>query len=488
MIQYFRLALAVLSVGIALPAGQAAEVPRPNIIMVLIDDMGWADLSCFGGKGVSKNIDRLAAEGIKFTRFYVNMPICSPSRVAITTGQYPHRWRITSYLDNRKMNETRGMAQWLDPKAPVLARELQRAGYATGHYGKWHMGGQRDVGEAPLPSAYGFDESLVNFEGLGARVLPLCDAYDGTEPKKHDLGSGNLEKGPIAWVNRSFVTAEYVKGALGFISRAQAAGKPFFLNLWPDDVHSPFFPPRELRQATDGSKRALYLAVLQAMDEQLGPLFERVRNDPKLRENTLILVASDNGPEPGAGSAGILRGTKGMLYEGGVRSPLIAWSPGLLAKEARGITNSEAMLSAMDLNRSLYSITGTALPANTVLDGEDVSATLLGKAKKGRQNPLFWRRPPDRPGTPVELWPDLAAWDGPWKFYNSYAGAAPQLYNLDTDISETQNVAAQHPEITARLAKAVQQWNAGLPTDAGPTTKPVSESGPPKKAKGKKGK
>ncbi|MCL4148360.1 UNVERIFIED_CONTAM: hypothetical protein GTU68_024630 [Idotea baltica] len=140
--------------------------------------MGFTDLSCFGGKRtVTQNIDQLASEGIQFTNFYVNSPICSPSRTALTTGQYPQRWRITSFLSNRKANQKRGMAQWLDLKAPVLARELQKSGYATGHFGKWHMGGQRDVGDAPLISEYGFDRSLTNFEGLGPRVLGYKNAF-----------------------------------------------------------------------------------------------------------------------------------------------------------------------------------------------------------------------------------------------------------------------------------------------------------------------
>jgi uncharacterized sulfatase len=146
------------------PTAAAAE-RRPNIVMVFIDDLGWGDFSCFGNTQASTpHIDRLAAEGIRFSQFYVNAPLCSPSRCALTTGQYPHRWRITSYLSNRAENEKRGMTHWLDPQAPVLARFLQHSGYATGHFGKWHLGGQRDVGEAPLITEYGFDESLTNFE------------------------------------------------------------------------------------------------------------------------------------------------------------------------------------------------------------------------------------------------------------------------------------------------------------------------------------
>ncbi|MEO8352473.1 MAG: sulfatase-like hydrolase/transferase, partial [Chthoniobacteraceae bacterium] len=153
---------------------------KPNIILVFIDDMGWGDFSCFGGQEVeTTNIDRLAQEGIRFEQFYVNSPICSPSRTAISTGQYPQRWRINSYLAERQANAERGLANWLDPQAPMLARMLHDAGYTTGHFGKWHMGGQRDVGDAPLIAEYGFDESLTNFEGLGPRVLQLLNAFDG---------------------------------------------------------------------------------------------------------------------------------------------------------------------------------------------------------------------------------------------------------------------------------------------------------------------
>lgn len=443
---------------------------RPNVVMVFVDDMGWSDFSCFGGKSVTtQNVDRLASEGLRFTRFYVNSPICSPSRVALTTGQYPQRWRITSYLDNRARNRQRGMAQWLDPKAPVLARELQKAGYATGHFGKWHMGGQRNVGDAPLITDYGFDVSLTNFEGLGPRVLPLLDAYDGKPPRKHDLGSAALGRGGVTWHDRSTVTGCFVQAALTFIDRATAAGQPFYVNVWPDDVHSPFFPPAARRDSD--KKRDLYHGVLDSMDEQLAPLFDRIRRDPKLRENTIIFVASDNGPESGAGSADPLKGKKGFLHEGGIRSPLIVWAPTLLAKEKVGTTNSSAVFSAVDLNASIYQLTGTAPPAGVDLDGEPLAETLLGKSGKGRESPLFFRRPPDRPGKAGD--PDLAVRHGRWKLVCNYDGSRSRLYDIESDSGESTDVFKENSVVATRLRSQVLAWHQAMPDDAGDrTTRP----------------
>ena len=449
-------------------ASSASDTIRhPNVVMVFIDDMGWSDLSCFGGKRTTtEHIDRLAAEGIRFTNFFVNSPICSPSRVALTTGQYPHRWRITSYLNNRQSNEERGLAQWLDPKAPVLARELKRAGYATGHFGKWHMGGQRDVDDAPPIAVYGFDQSLTNFEGMGPKLLPLTMQPGWKKPGRIWQKAIRLG-GPVIWMQRSHITQGFVQSALSFIDDAVRRQQPFYVNLWPDDVHSPFFPPVD-RWGED--KRSRYHGVLDTMDEQLAPLFDRIRNGKSLQNNTLVIFCSDNGPEDGAGSSDPLRGTKTWLYEGGIRSPLIVWGPGLLAKDRAGTTNEESVFCAIDLNRSLYAICGVDLPEGATLDGEDLAETLLGKERQSRKAPIFWRRPPDRPGFGFgsdEDNPDLATRHGQWKYYVNYDGSDRQLYDLNADVSETRNVAKENPEVAQRLHKAVMEWNSTMPADAG---------------------
>jgi uncharacterized sulfatase len=444
-------------------ASAGAATP-PNVLFVLIDDMGYADLTCYGNPRVhTDHIDRLAAEGIRFTKFYVSSPICSPSRTALLTGQYPARWRITSYLASRAENNKRRMAQWLDPKAPTFARQLKAAGYATGHFGKWHMGGQRDVGEAPMITEYGFDKTLTTFEGLGDRVLPLLDAYDGKPAKKYALGSDKLGRGNITWMERSKVTSAFVQAAIAFMRDASQAGKPFYVNVWPDDVHSPFFPPKALRG--DGTKKELYLGVVQATDDQLAPLFDFVRNDPKLRDNTLIVVASDNGPEPGAGSAGPFRGHKGNLYEGGIREPLIVWGPGLIAKSAVGTTNDTTVIAGVDFLPSVLALAGAKPQADELLDGQDLSPALLGREQAARSKPLFWLRPPDRPGPANDRFPDLAARDGDFKLLINEDGGKPQLYDVVKDPGESTNLAAQKPDVVERLKKMVLDWRKSLPVE-----------------------
>lgn len=446
----------------------AAGADRPNVVLVFIDDMGWGDFSSFGNtEAATPNIDRLASEGISFEQFYVNSPICSPSRVAISTGQYPQRWDITSYLSNRADNARRGIADWLDLGAPLLARALQSSGFATGHFGKWHMGGQRDVHEAPLITEYGFDESMTNFEGLGARVLPLKYSPGVTEPEPHGLGSDNLGHGPVIWHDRAYVTEKFVEAASVFVKFAESQDRPFYLNLWPDDVHTPMHPP--LEKWGDGGSRHLYLQVLETMDEQLGALFTQIESSEALRNNTVVLVCSDNGPEVGFGSAGHLRGHKATLFEGGVRSSLIVWAPGLMARDKQGTRNTTSVFSAIDLVPSLLSITNTPAPEGIAFDGEDLSGTLLGESAESHSAPLFFRRPPDRKQfRHYENLPDLAVRSGKWKLYCDYDGANPQLYDLEADPSETKDVVADNRTLAAGLAAQLVAWHVSMPQDNGP--------------------
>lgn len=477
--------LPLLTQALSAAAPSAGARRPPNLVMVFLDDMGWGDFSCFGNtEARTPNVDRLAAEGIRYSQFYVNAPICSPSRVGLSTGQYPQRWRITSFLNNRADNERRGMAQWLDPRAPMLARFLRQAGYATGHFGKWHMGGQRDVDDAPPISAYGFDASLTNFEGMGPKLLPLTLKPGDAAPGRIWADAERLG-GPATWVLRSRITTGYVDAALAFIGRAAQEGRPFYINLWPDDVHSPFWPPVEKWRDT---KRGQYLAVLEELDRQLGRFFERLRADPALRDNTLLLICSDNGPEQGAGSAGPFRGGKGTLFEGGIRSSLIVWGPGFVEPASVGTHNAASVFASFDLVPSLLRIARVQAPAGTAFDGEDVSEALLGRSQPSRVAPLFWRRPPGRRATEAEAGshPDLAVREGRWKLLCEYDGSLPQLHDLDADRAEATNVAARHPEIVDRLRSLVLAWHAAMPPDKGAELGKAPEAAPGAKKRKKR--
>ena len=437
---------------------------RPNVVLIFIDDMGWGDFSCFGNKAAqTPNIDRMAREGIRFEQFYVNSPICSPSRTAISTGQYPQRWKINSYLSNRDHNNQRGIAQWLDPAAPMLARSLQAAGYATGHFGKWHMGGQRNVDDAPPITDYGFDESLTNFEGMGPKLLPLTLKPGDKKPGRIWADAERLGDG-ARWVQRSKITSGFIDAAIPFIKNAQQAGKPFYVNIWPDDVHSPFWPPVD--KWADG-KRGLYLSVLQEMDLQMKKIFDLIRDSSK---NTLVLICSDNGPEMGAGSAGPFRGYKTHLYEGGIRSSLIAWGPGLLKKT--GFVDRDSVFSAIDLVPTLLDLTKTPHPKDVSFDGESLVGTLLGTGGS-RKSPIMFRRPPDRDSFygDTDL-PDLAMRSGQWKLLCEYDGTDAELYNLENDREEQNNIATSHPEVVVRECReSLVAWHKSLPPDNGATYK-----------------
>jgi arylsulfatase A-like enzyme len=458
--------LAASGRALAQPSPAPAPTTRPNIVFVLIDDMGYGDLGCFDKRAApTPRIDQVCHEGIKFTQFYVNAPICSPSRTALLTGQYPYRWKINSYIDNRALNEKRGMAQWLDLSAPSIAREMQKAGYATGHFGKWHMGGGRDVGEAPVITEYGFDKSLTQFEGLGDRLLGSFDRHDGTKPERSGLctASEKLGHGKVEWVDRSEETGIFADRAMAFMDQSIKDKKPFFVDVWPDDVHSPFYPPKALR--TSEAKRDLYRAVVQATDMQLVKLFDYLRDKPELKNNTIVVIASDNGPEPGAGSPGPFKGHKSNLYEGGVREPFIVWAPGLMEPSAVGTTNDVSVIAGMDFPPSILELAGVPPPAGVKYDGQSFARTMLGHDREIRQTPIFWRRPTDRPGTAADPFPDLSMRDGDWKFLCMLDGSSPQLYDLKSDIGEKKNLAAREPDRVKKMTAAALAWNATMPVN-----------------------
>jgi arylsulfatase A-like enzyme len=435
--------------------GQLQGADRPNIIFILTDDFGWGDLGSYGGQFVpTPNLDRMAREGIRFTQFYVASPICSPSRTGATTGMCPARWRITSYLQTRKGNAECGQADFLDAKAPTAARLLQSAGYATAHFGKWHMGGGRDVTNAPHIKAYGFDEWASTWES----------------PDPHpDITATNWIWSPQDKVKRWDRTAFFVDQTLDFLRRHP--GQPCYINLWPDDTHTPFVPSPELKQkhnaADNPNGERNFKGVLEEYDRQMGRLLDGLK---QLRSatNTLVVFTGDNGPLPTyeqRRTAG-LRGSKLSLYEGGIREPLLVWWPG---RAPAGRVNDRTVFSTLDLLPTFCGIGGAKLPPEVAsqLDGEDLSAALTG-GLPARQRPLFWEygRNPNSFAYPKEAYhrsPNLAVRDGNWKLLVNADGTGAQLYDLTADPKETTDLAAQQPEITRRLSGQVLNWRKALP-------------------------
>jgi arylsulfatase A-like enzyme len=424
----------------------AAENERPHIIVILADDMGWGDLGCYGGKvAPTPNIDRLAAEGTRFTQYYAAAPICSPSRAGLLTGQHPGRWRITSFLQTRQGNRGCEQADFLDPKAPTLPRTLRTAGYATAHVGKWHLGGGRDVLEAPKFAAYGYDE------GVGT--------YESPEPHP-DITATNWIWSAHDRVKRWDRTAFFVDRTLDFLKR-QKATQPCFVNLWLDDPHTPWVPgPDAPKRDTQENLRA----VLIENDRQIGRLMEGLRELGIDRE-TLIIFASDNGPLPtfnGKRNVG-LRASKLSLYEGGIRMPFLVRWPG---KVQAGRVDTETVVSAPDIFPTLAAIGGAE--SGVQFDGQDMSAALRGKTSPDRKAPLFWEYGRNEqwfryPRAPGDRSPNVAVRGGRWKLLVNADGQGAELYDVVSDLGERNNVIAAQPEIAQRLTTQALEWRKSLP-------------------------
>ena len=427
---------------------------RPNVVIVLVDDFGWGDLSCQGNAIVATpRMDQMAHEGVRFTQGYVAAPICSPSRCGLITGQFPARWRINSYLQTKAGNRACEMADYLDPKAPSLPRMLKEAGYKTAHVGKWHLGGGRDVTNAPKFAAYGYDLGLGTYESPEpAPALGLKNTPWGPQDQ--------LEPGQVPRHQR---TRWMVDQALGFLRENKAS--PCFVNLWLDDTHTPFTPSEEqmarVRVAGEGAQKTRYKAVLAETDRQIGRLLDGLKDT-----NTLVVFLGDNGASPPfeRQRVGGLRGQKLSLYEGGTRVPFVAWWPG---KTKAGVVNDRTVISSLDLLPSLAAICQAKPPAGYEPDGQDLSAALLGELPV-RDKPLFWeygRNPTSfaYPQDPKQKSPSLAVREGDWKLLVQPDGTGAELYQLTTDARETTNLADREQERAARLTRMALQWRKSVP-------------------------
>jgi arylsulfatase A-like enzyme len=436
----------VLSV-VSLLALHTVASAAPNMIIILADDLGRGDLSCYGGEiQPTPNIDRLAKEGIRFAQYYAASTICSPSRAGLLTGMAPARWRITSFLQTRAGNRGCEQVDFLDPQAPALPRHLKSAGYRTAHFGKWHLGGGRDVKNAPKLAEYGYDENVSTFES----------------PEPHpDITAGNWVWSEHDKVKRWERTRFFVDHTLDFLLRHK--GQPCFVNLWLDDPHTPWVPGPDAKK---GETLENLRQVMAETDRQIGRLLDGLRK-LGIDENTLVIFTSDNGPLPtfdASRNAG-LRASKLSLYEGGIRMPFLARWP---ARIPPGSRDEQTVLAALDLFPTLASLAGAGIPEGVAFDGEDMSSALLGRPAAGRKAPLFWEYGRnDRwfrfPGSASDRSPNLAIREGQWKFLINAEGSRPELYDLAADPGEKTNMAETHREIAERLRERLLTWWKALP-------------------------
>lgn len=450
VLQRIKLILAACFIAILCGFNGRAESEKPNIIIIYTDDMGYADVGCYGGKFVpTPNIDRLAKEGTRFTQFYVTSPICSPSRTGLLTGMYPARWKIRTFLNTRSGNAAAGQVDFLDPRAPTLPRALKKAGYATAHIGKWHLGGGRDVFNAPPFSAYGYDEHVSTYESPSPDpALTATDWIWSMEDK----------------VKRWDRTAYFVDKTLDFLKRKK--GQPCFVNFWPDDVHTPWIPegttPRNGKR--QHQSRAEFEKVLKEYDRQIGRLMDGLKQ-LGIDQNTIVIFSSDNGPGPdfeGNPRSLGMRGHKGSLYEGGIRMPFIVRWP---AKTPAGRVDETSLINAVDLFPSLCRIAGAPLPDDFKLDGEDLSGIFYGKSVS-HKHPMFWEFNRNRPPNAApnrNISPSIAIRDGRWKLLVNEDGSNPELYDIKADPNETENLVKKHETMTKRLVEAAIAWKKSMP-------------------------
>lgn len=433
------LAAAVLLL-LAHPA-RAADDAKPNVVVVFVDDLGYADIGPFGAtKQKTPHLDRMAKEGMRLTSFYA-APVCSVSRAQLMTGCYGVRVSVPGVYFPAG-------PQGLHPREVTVAERLRDRGYATMCVGKWHLGDQPDF----LPTRQGFDryfgipysnDMQRTAKATGQRVVPLV-----RDDRVAEL---------LTDEQQSRVVERYTAEAVGFI-RANR-DRPFFLYLPHTAVHTPIHAGERFRGRSANGRFGDWV---EEVDWSVGQIFDTLR-DLKLDERTLVIFTSDNGPwlirGADGGSAGPLRGGKGSTWEGGVRVPTLAWWPGRIPAGSR----CDAVAGTIDLLPTLVAVAGGTVPADPVIDGRDISPLLFGRSTTSPREAHYYFS-----GTALQ-----AVRRGPWKLAiaaqpktatapNDDPTVTPRLYNLDADLGETTNVAGKHPEVVDQLRALATKMNSEI--------------------------
>jgi len=424
--------------------GKAAVLDKPNLIVIMTDDLGYADVGFNGCKDIpTPNIDKIADNGVRFTSGYVTYSVCSPSRAGFITGRYPQRFGYERNAQYKPDDPNMG----LPLNQETIASCLGKVGYKSMVIGKWHLGAHPNL----HPLRRGFNEFYGHLGG-GHRYLP-------EELTIKDSFKAKGEAEYRSWILRNnepvkptkYLTDEFSDEAVSFVKRHK--DENFFLFLSYNAPHNPLQATEKYLSRFDhikDKKRKIYAAMVSAVDDGVGRLLDKL-DELKLTDNTLVFFLSDNGgPEhANASDNGVLRGGKGDAWEGGYRVPFaVQWK----GKLSAGVTYDKPV-SSLDIMATITALSGAPVNAKQPLDGVNLVPYLTGKKSEAPHDAIYLRKFDDK---------RYAVRSGDYKLIIPFKTAKGQLYNLDTDISEENNIAARHPEKLQRLEELRVQWNSEL--------------------------
>lgn len=419
--------------GAAAAEKKTAAKQPPNIVVVFIDDMGYGDIEPFGSKlNKTPHLNRMAEEGLKFTSFYVPAPYCTASRAGLMTGCYPKRvgLAVGSWHKVLFPKDPNG----LNPSEKTVAEVLKDAGYATGCFGKWHLGDQPEF----LPNNHGFDSYFgIPYSSDMWPFQPGCKKWENGVPPLPIMRDTKVVDIVENMEDQAALCRQFTDEATAFIRKNKDT--PFFVYLPHAFLHHPRSASKGfMEQAGNDVTRA----QIEEVDWSLGQILDTIQ-ELGLAENTLVLFTSDNGGAGGCCNKP-LRGHKGTTWEGGMREPTIAWWPGTVPANSV----CDEISTAMDLLPTFAALTGGKVPDDRVIDGKDITPLFLTPKKATSPHEAFFYYNHN------EL---KAVRSGQWKLHSN-----GQLYNLDKDIGEKQDVAKAHPEVVARLNKLLDACRADL--------------------------